>query len=89
MSTAPFADIPFSARLAWGAQDLARWAHQMALSCAKAHKPLADTVFDLLPQGKSPEEAYLRASDPAWWRRNAARKLRIAQEVHALKGHPL
>lgn len=68
----------------WGPAELARWARQMAVDSAEAGTPLTDAIFNLTPPGDTDAERYLRASDPAWWRRAGARKLRIAQEARAL-----
>lgn len=68
----------------WGPAELARWARTMAVESAQAGSPLSDAVFDLTSHGKTDAERYLRASDPSYWRRAGARKLRIAQEARAL-----
>jgi Bacteriophage replication gene A protein (GPA)/AAA domain/UvrD-like helicase C-terminal domain len=68
----------------WGPAELARWARAMAVESAQAGSPLSDAVFDLTSHGKTDAERYLRASDPSYWRRAGARKLRIAQEARAL-----
>lgn len=68
----------------WGPGELARWARRMAVDSADAGFPLVDAVFNLTPDGATEAERYLRASDPAWWRRAGARRLRILQEAKAL-----
>ena len=69
---------------AWGPAELARWARKMAVDSSEAGTPLTDAVFNLTPPGDTDAVRYLRASDPSWWRRAGARRLRIAQEAHAL-----
>lgn len=68
----------------WGPAELARWSRAMAVDSAAAGVPLIDPVFNLTPPGDTAAQRYLRASDPSWWRRAGARKLRIAQESRAL-----
>lgn len=69
---------------AWGPPELSRWSRQMAVDSAEAGVPLTDAIFNLTPKGDTDAQRYLRASDPSWWRRAGARKLRIAQEARAL-----
>lgn len=70
-----------ASRLSWTPECLARWSREQAVACARAGEPLRDEAFGLFPTGDSAAEAYLRASDPSWWRRAGARRLRIAQEA--------
>lgn len=68
----------------WGPQDLARWSRQVAVYCANTRSLFTDDAFGITPDGATPDEAYLRASDPSFWRRKGARALRIAQEAKQL-----
>lgn len=81
-----FSRVPLAQRVQnWSADELGRWARQMAVACAEAGEPLLDDAFGILPSGASTEEAYLRSADPSFWRRKGARCLRIAQEAVELK----
>lgn len=68
----------------WGPGDLARWSRQVAVYCANTRSLFIDDAFGITPDGATPDEAYLRASDPSFWRRKGARALRIAQEAKQL-----
>lgn len=73
---------------AWGPDDLSRWSRQVAVYCANTRSLFTDDAFGITPDGATPDEAYLRASDPSFWRRKGARALRIAQESSQLAaGH--
>ena len=72
----------------WGPDVLARWSRQVAVYCANTRSLFTDDAFGITPDGSTPDEAYLRASDPSFWRRKGARALRIAQEAKQLAaGH--
>jgi hypothetical protein len=68
----------------WGPDVLARWSRQVAVYCANTCSLFTDDAFGITPDGSTPDEAYLRASDPSFWRRKGARALRIAQEAKQL-----
>lgn len=85
MPLPPLALVPLHVRVStWTADKLALWARQMAVASSEAGSPLRDEHFDIAPSGATPAEAYLRASDPSYWRRRGARCLRIAQEAKEL-----
>ncbi|WP_424859758.1 UvrD-helicase domain-containing protein [Tepidimonas sp. HKU77] len=71
-------------RLAWGRAELDAWAKRQAQLSAQAGVPVRDSVWNLQPSGKTPEEALLRSADPRWWRRAGARQLRQAREAALL-----
>lgn len=71
-------------RLAWGRAELDAWAKHQARRSAQAGVPVRDSVWNLEPPGKTPEEALLKSADPRWWRRAGARKLRQAREAALL-----
>lgn len=81
----PLFFTPLADRLKWTANDVRRYASQAAMACAEARRPLTDPVFELTPEGKTADVAYLRSCDVSWWRRRATRALRIAQEVAELR----
>lgn len=69
-----------SERLDWAPADLSRWSREAALSCANAGFAYHDTTFNIVPDGETQEEIYLKSADPSFWRRRGAKALRIAQE---------
>lgn len=71
-------------RLAWGRAELDAWAKHQARRSAQTGVPVRDSVWNLEPPGKTPEEALLKSADPRWWRRAGARKLRQAREAALL-----
>lgn len=71
-------------RLAWGRAELHAWAKRQAQLSAQAGVPVRDSVWNLQPSGKTPEEALLRSADARWWRRAGARRLRQAREAALL-----
>lgn len=81
----PLARVSLADRVSsWGPDELSRWARQVAVHCANTQVLFTDEAFGITPHGATPEEAYLRASDPSFWRRKGARALRIAQEAKQL-----
>jgi len=71
--------------LAWSAPDVARHSAELAVACARAGPdpdgwPKSKYFPQIIPTGKTPRAAYLRAADPRWWRRQITQKVRIAQE---------
>lgn len=84
--SANLSSVSLAARVeSWGPSDLALWSRQMSVACANAGHPLTDLPFNLTASGSTPAEAYLRASDPRWWRRRGARILRAAQDNADIK----
>lgn len=77
--------LPAEQRLGWGRKELTRWANRQALASAEAGRALRDDVWGLEPQGRTPEEAFLRSADPRWWRRAGARCLRQAKEAAVMQ----
>jgi hypothetical protein len=72
-------------RLDWTPADVGKYARAMAVACANTGHPLTDSVFGIdLSDEDNPATAYLRSSDPAVWRRRAARAVKIGQELREL-----
>jgi len=77
--------LPAHQRLSWSRAELDAWAKRQALASAEAGRALRDEVWNLEPQGRTPEEAFLRSADPRWWRRAGARCLRRDREAAAMR----